>query len=248
MTTRPGNVTTFRVRDLNRFFNDRYGHSLPDDDDAAREDIALMLAHLCQLTDGSRRMDHFLDLRAPWMAPAEREAAKQAAATSGNRWTSDGLAEKLGLTMSVRTRLGITTIGAIDCDRQGRQELRKQKNRERERTRRRKQHGDPKRRPPLSERGLAVLEVLDPEGWHPVSLLQQELRKWKAKEFAELSDASMRKAISRELKQLEEAGLIKTEIRPGTRGLSVLFATRDLRCTRETVTVTTTGTKYRVQR
>jgi hypothetical protein len=233
-----------RANELRLIFADRYGPVYPDDD-AGREDLTLLLGQLAQLRGAPFAMDNALDERAPWMPAEEREALKQAAATGFVWWDADELGRKIGLTMEQRTRLSVRTIGAVDCDRQARQALRKEKNRDRERARRRRERKQLKRRPIISARGLAILEALPPSSWHTVSWLIDELKD--DKRFAGVAPSSLRRLVKRALADAAKNYLVKIKIEDGPRGL-VMFATRDERWTRETVPMgTTTGTNDRVQ-
>jgi hypothetical protein len=233
-----------RANELRRIFNDRYGPVYPNDD-AGREDLALLLGQLAQLRGVPFAIDNALGERAPWMPADERGAFKQAAATAFVWWDADDLGRKIGLTMEQRTRLSVRTIGAIDCDRQARQALRKEKNRDRERARRRRERRQLKRRPIISPRGMAVFEALPPSSWHTVTWLIEELKDDKL--FAGVVPASLRRLVKRALADAEKNHLVKTKTEDGPRG-KVMFVTRDEHWTRETVPIgTTTGTRHRVQ-
>lgn len=106
-----------RVRDLNRLFTARYGHHLPDDD-AGRDDVAIVAHHLAQYADGhpGKRITSWVRLRAPWMPIAELDALILEAVAKPKRWRADKLAWRLRLTAADRATLRITTIGAIDAN------------------------------------------------------------------------------------------------------------------------------------
>lgn len=239
-----GNVASLRIGQLRRLLNRRWGAVLPPDD-AGRGDVAVMLDHMVQRSDRPFEIDNFLDAQAPWMPQEEREAAKQAAATGGARWSADALGQHLRLTMAERSELKITTIAPCDVDRERRVEIQKEKHRERERLRRRREAVRiVKRRRRFTDRDWTVFEHLDPRGWHALSTLQSLLVGHK--EFVGVDDGSMRKLINRSLKKLEGEGLVKTENRSGFRGLPVLFATRDLSATHAQLSPgTLTGTTCR---
>lgn len=226
--SRSGFIASLRVKELRRLFDDRYPAGIPDDD-AGRDDVELMLCHLAQLRDAPFAIDNFLAAKAPWFSSAGVDAA----GLSRHRLTADALAARLGLTFDDRTRLGITTIGAVDRDARQRAEIQREKHRERERRRRRAEQRQARGRLPVSERSMAVLVELPPHGWHSVAELQDALTAHRA--FAGVAEQSMRKVIARALKELEAERLISTEKRPGTRGLTVLYATRDERTARKSV-------------
>lgn len=107
-------MAAIRVAELNRLFDARYGAALPDDD-AGREDAALMCHHIARCgKDPSQRIASWLSQRAPWMPPAARADLTNTVLANPLRWKADTLAVRLSLTADERTRLGIRTIGAID--------------------------------------------------------------------------------------------------------------------------------------
>jgi hypothetical protein len=125
-----------RLAELSRFLTDRYGETLPDDD-AGRDD-AFVMANLLARTKGQERtITQWLALRAPWLAPDEVVEITSAALRLHLKWTADKLAQRIGLDYATRTRLGIKTIGATDCDAEQRLAIRAQKDRDRKRAKRR---------------------------------------------------------------------------------------------------------------
>lgn len=134
--TIPG--ATLRCDDLDRYFTDRYGPVLPDDD-AGRADAQIMLNHIHyrQAVDRVWLMNDWLDRRTPWLHGEEREAMIAGVFRKPMKYTADRLAGLLGLTYARRQRIGITTIGAIDVDAEQRKEMRKVKNKEQHAKRRR---------------------------------------------------------------------------------------------------------------
>src|SRR5262245_61128681 len=123
------------TRQITGVLLDRYGTSLPDDD-AGRDDLALMLGYLIHMPHGTLKAENFIDLWAPWCVLGEKQMAlREAALSPPTRLTADQLAERLGVTMELRSRLGLTVIGAIDCDRQSRADRRREPRRRRDRER-----------------------------------------------------------------------------------------------------------------
>lgn len=107
-------MAALRVAELARLFTRRYGEHLPDDD-AGRDDAALMAHHLAQLSgDPRKRVMSFIELRCPWMPIAEAKAMLLETIDKPRRWRADKLAWRLRLTHADRTTLKITTIGSID--------------------------------------------------------------------------------------------------------------------------------------
>jgi hypothetical protein len=122
-------LTRIRLRQLERLYYSRYGRTLPEDDDAGREDLEIAAHHIFFL--GGNVVDHIIkwaSLWAPWMSPVDAEQMARRVAARPRKWLADSLAAELSLTMAERTALGITTIGAIDVDKAARDELRKLKN------------------------------------------------------------------------------------------------------------------------
>lgn len=123
---------TLRCIDLEKYFLDRYGPVLPDDD-AGRADAEIMLNHIYyrQAIDRPWLMNDWLDRRGPSsLIGEERDAMIARVFRKPRKYTADRLAKELGLTYARRQRLGITTIGSVDVDAEQRKELQKVKKRE----------------------------------------------------------------------------------------------------------------------
>ncbi len=107
-------IASLRVAELSRLFSARYGEILPDDD-AGRDDAAIMAQHLAHLTgDPRKRVLGFLELRCPWMPIAEAKALLLETINKPRRWRADKLAWRMRLTHADRATLKITTIGSVD--------------------------------------------------------------------------------------------------------------------------------------
>jgi hypothetical protein len=116
-----------RMRELEAIFEDRYGQHLPDDE--AGRDCALIAAHhLANLPRGDQATNviKWLARWAPWMSQYEMDALSSKAIERNIKWKADTLGKRLGLTDQDRSRLCITTIGAIDCNKRARNNRRKQ--------------------------------------------------------------------------------------------------------------------------
>jgi len=108
-------ITALREAELNREFTDRYRTLLLPDDDAARDDIELMLHHLARRAgDPASRVAKWLDLRAPWFTGVERATVVELVLANPLKFKADTVAARIGLTAERRARLKIRTIGAID--------------------------------------------------------------------------------------------------------------------------------------
>jgi hypothetical protein len=238
-----------RAKELRRLFDHRYGPVYPDDD-AAREDLSLLLGQLSQLTTTPFAIDHLLDSAAPWLSPAEREMMKREAAASFAWWTADDLAQKVRLTMDQRMKLGIRTIGAVDFDADARARRRKEMAAERARKHRRRAVKKTKRPQRLSDRAMTVWEALPPHSWHSITWLIGEVDRHPS--FADgdgkkPAAASLRRLVTRAIENLVREGVVQIETRAGQRGFPTTFVTRDVHCVRETVPEDTTRTKQRAQ-
>jgi hypothetical protein len=103
-----------RVRDLVRFFNFTYVEAMPDDD-AGREDFFILAHHVARLSgDAERNIRAHARQWCPWMGDEELAVFVRRVLSKPLKWRADTLGQGLGLLDEVRTRLCITTIGAID--------------------------------------------------------------------------------------------------------------------------------------
>ena len=111
----PAPMAALRVAELTRLLVARYGEFLPDDD-AGRDDAALVCHHLARRSGGKapQRIASWLEQRTPWMAADERAALADKVLANPLRWKADTLAARLRLTAAERARHSIRTIGAID--------------------------------------------------------------------------------------------------------------------------------------
>jgi hypothetical protein len=128
-----------RLHELERLFFDRYGGQCLPDDDAGLGDFYVAAQHIAQ-TYGNpdEHIAAWAALWAPWLREVDLANMIHKVKTYPRKWKADTLAWELGLRMETRTRLGITTIGAIDCNKEQREEVQRQAGKERERARRRK--------------------------------------------------------------------------------------------------------------
>jgi hypothetical protein len=211
-------IAPLRVRDLNKVYRDSYGPILPPDEDGQYASHVMLLHQARTGTDAELRMDNFLELRAPWMLPAEREAAKEAAFASTKFYGADELAFEFGITYAKRTALGLTTIGSIDVSAEQRKAIRKEKQRERERTRRLRNRLH--RKPQATEvarRADAINQMLPPGEWFDVPALCAELRHTRMIAFASLSGKTLTAAVHRAIEHGVNEGWFVKRILPGPR-------------------------------
>jgi hypothetical protein len=139
----PVSIAAVRVGELQRLFQARYGQTLPDDD-AGREDARIMAHHLARLPNAERRIPNWLDLHAPWMTPSEIRSLTAEAFTKRRKWKADRLAVRLNICDAERSRLAITTIGAVDADRAQRLARRRDRARQRKEESRRAKGAKPR--------------------------------------------------------------------------------------------------------
>jgi hypothetical protein len=132
---RGGPKKNVRICELQRVFADRHGPVLPGDD-AGLDAVFVMANHLAHLDAPDRRISAWARLRAPWMGDDETAELIQMVVPKPLKWRADKLAERLRLDYATRTRLGITTIGAVDCKKAKRARLRRKRAAAREKARR----------------------------------------------------------------------------------------------------------------
>jgi hypothetical protein len=136
-------MAALRLSDLARLFRSRYGITFPDDD-AGRDDLHVALSHIATLSNSKNRMQHYVEIWAPWLTIAEARCMIDRALTNPQIWKADQLAWRMRLTAADRNALGITTIGAIDLNKAGRTKARKVRARERQRANRRAKGAKPR--------------------------------------------------------------------------------------------------------
>src|SRR5437588_2382137 len=131
-------ITLIRLRELERLFKHRYGRFLPDDD-AGMDDFVVAAHHIAFLR--GEVTDHIVAWArawAPWVRQHEAERLAARVAAEPRKFTADALAWRLRLSMTERTTLKITTIGAFDMSKAERDAIQKARKRDRERARRAK--------------------------------------------------------------------------------------------------------------
>jgi hypothetical protein len=134
---RPG-IGSLMLHDLQKFLSDTYdkhGPSMPEGDDAASEHFVVLLHFVARLGDPSA-LQAAKARWCPWLAEAAFDAMIAKIERKPRRWRADSLAQEIGLNRVTRTRLGITTIGAIDFKKATRTKLRKKLNNADKRARR----------------------------------------------------------------------------------------------------------------
>jgi hypothetical protein len=132
-------MAILREAELNREYSDRYGSVLLPDDDSGRDDIEFMLHHLAPGDDPARRIERWLDLRAPWFTGMERVTMVERVLANPRKFNRDTAAKRIGLIAERRIRLNIRTIAAIDQTKAEREAASKARKREAKRQQRRAQ-------------------------------------------------------------------------------------------------------------
>jgi hypothetical protein len=115
-----------RLREVEAVFEDNYGGKFLPDDDAGREDLFIIAQHIREF--GGDIVQHivaFAAMWACWMPEAEALALADEVIAEPRIWKADSLAKELGVTKKQRDRLGLTTIGAIDCTARQRKRIRR---------------------------------------------------------------------------------------------------------------------------
>jgi hypothetical protein len=137
VSKRSRSMAAIRIADLLRWLGDVAGQGAELEPSQWSEGIArIFVHHFVVLADGNRRAAQWLDTYCPWISTRDREYMITEANHCPLKWSADKLAWKLGLKDEQRARLKITTIGAIDCNREQRQARRNAAKAERERKRR----------------------------------------------------------------------------------------------------------------
>jgi hypothetical protein len=109
-------IGTQRIGDLNAIFARRYGgdrgsYVFPDDD-AGREDLAILLHHYA--LNNPLAMPRIIQMRAPWMSSDQAEQLIIAINAAPQRWTATRLGQVLRCTRIEWQELRTRTIAPID--------------------------------------------------------------------------------------------------------------------------------------
>jgi len=122
-----GGWLTRRVTEIEMVLLDNYGSELPDDD-AGFDDLRIVLFHMAKSKKHNERtMRSWITERAPWTLDDADELIRNALENEAKPPRADRLARMLGVTDAVRTRLGLTTIGAVDVTKRQRTARRKRR-------------------------------------------------------------------------------------------------------------------------
>lgn len=103
-----------RCAELTRLFDDKYGQMTLPASDEGYQAARVMAHHIGRLRHPDRRMSDWLGACAGFLSMADRERLISEVEECRLKWTADKLAWKFKVTAEQRTRLKLTTIGAID--------------------------------------------------------------------------------------------------------------------------------------
>lgn len=132
-----GARNSVRLCDLELVLLFNHGGNALSNDDAGEDDLKIAIHHLLGLGKPVKQVRAWARDWAPWCCRQRLDGLIEQAAADPRRWTADELAAALGLTYAIRTGLGITTIGAIDCDKAEREAIQNRVDVDRKRAKRR---------------------------------------------------------------------------------------------------------------
>jgi len=131
-------MAAIRLSELTRWLHDANGAGTELEPTAESYAIVRIFAHhLGGLPDAPRRITAWRETYASWLLPRDLERLICEVTECPLKWSADKLAWKIGLTDTKRTELKIRTIGAIDCNREQREQRRKAKRKARDAGRKR---------------------------------------------------------------------------------------------------------------
>jgi hypothetical protein len=136
--SRSRGMAAIRLSELTRWLDDQFGQGVElEAGEASYLIVRLFAHHLGALPDTARRITRWTATYAPWINPRDLERLISEVQDCPIKWSADKLAWKIRLTDAKRSQLKITTIGAIDCNREQRELRRKAKRKERDKGRKR---------------------------------------------------------------------------------------------------------------
>lgn len=142
--SKPRTHAAIRIGELTRTFDDLWGQMFIPESDMGWQAVRVMAHHIGRLKDGPRRMSSWIQACAGWLPMGERERLISEVEECPLKWTADKLAWKFKITDAQRTRLKLTTIGAIDISKAERIKRRRIRNAEARRAARRAQGAKPR--------------------------------------------------------------------------------------------------------
>jgi hypothetical protein len=134
-------MAAIRIAELTRWLSDLVGDGTELEASKWAEDTArIFVHHFVVLADGNRRAAAWMETYCPWISTPDREYMITEANHCPIKWSADKMGWKIRLSDEQRTRLRITSIGAVGVSKEQRAIIRKQKAAERA-----KRHRDLKR-------------------------------------------------------------------------------------------------------
>jgi hypothetical protein len=104
-------IAVQRIRDIEKYLAGRYGRVLPEGDDAAREDLVILLNHIAQSpVDPQAKMRGTIRSWAPWMDHDDRLALVEMIAKRPRRYRAKTLGQMMRVTEAEHARWGLTSI------------------------------------------------------------------------------------------------------------------------------------------
>lgn len=210
-------LAALRAREIETVVISRYGDRLPADD-AGRDDLEILIAHLVHTENGQAKAAQFARLRAPWLQESNRiELIDRLSASVPPMLSAFELACRLGVTWKQRTAFAdagtrLTTIGACDLTAAEFEQRRRARRAQQARERRKKVLRDFIARP-QNARGHAILEALADRGWTSIVELRRIIEMSDAVKprgcFDGLSKDNLRRVLDREIDRLRDAGEIE---------------------------------------
>jgi hypothetical protein len=130
---RTRSMAAIRISEMQRWLGDVVGAGAElEPSDWSASIARIFVHHFVVLADGNRKAADWLATYCPWIDRRDREYMITEANHCPLKWSADKLAWKLKLTDAKRRELKITTIGAVDCNREQRAARRKRENAERQ--------------------------------------------------------------------------------------------------------------------
>jgi hypothetical protein len=106
-------IAVKRIRDIERYLAGRYGRVLPEGDDAAAEDLVILLNHLAQNpVDPQAKMRAAVHCWAPWMDHDEMCALVEMIAKKPRRYRAKTLGRLMRITAEEHATWGLESIRA----------------------------------------------------------------------------------------------------------------------------------------
>ncbi|GEC52651.1 hypothetical protein ABIF38_005694 [Bradyrhizobium japonicum] len=136
-----------RFSELELLFAYQFRDTVLPDDSAGLDCLHIAACHLWHLGKNcgpDAAIREWAAQWAPWLSPYDVETIIMMVEADPRKWTADELGQEMQLPFETRQALGITTIGAFDLDKAGRELRRKRCKKQAEAERRRKRGAQPR--------------------------------------------------------------------------------------------------------